>query len=170
METLLEEYALDDDEMGLDFLDGTNISDTSKDTAPNNISDVRVCAFLFISTGWREGLREGKKKGEGLGTPAVFRILECSFGLPFFSPLLSTPLINSLTTWRRWRAAAAAAAAEEEEERAAKPAAAAAAAQARGRSARPPGGAAGRGRRGRRAMSRWNVEENGIEFWPVGRV
>jgi len=42
METLLEEYALDDDEMGLDFLDGTNISDTSKDTAPNNVSDVRV--------------------------------------------------------------------------------------------------------------------------------
>ena len=44
MQELLEEYtALDDDEMGgLDFLDGTNISDTSKDTAPNNISDVRA--------------------------------------------------------------------------------------------------------------------------------
>jgi len=58
METLLEEYALDDDEMGLDFLDGTNISDTSKDTAPNNVSDVR----LFISNGW-EGLRGEEGKG-----------------------------------------------------------------------------------------------------------
>ena len=56
METLLEEYALDDDEMGLDFLDGTNISDTSKDTAPNNVSDVRVCCFSFlIYQGWMEG-------------------------------------------------------------------------------------------------------------------
>ena len=51
METLLEEYALDDDEMGLDFWDGTNTSDTSKDTAPNNISDVRMrvlASFLFL--------------------------------------------------------------------------------------------------------------------------
>ncbi|EWM29169.1 aureochrome1-like protein [Nannochloropsis gaditana] len=39
MEQLLEAYVLDEG-MDLDFLDGTNISDTSKDTAPNNISDL----------------------------------------------------------------------------------------------------------------------------------
>jgi len=47
MEQLLEAYVMDEG-MDLDFLDGTNISDTSKDTAPNNISDVS----LIISLMW----------------------------------------------------------------------------------------------------------------------
>lgn len=113
METLLEEYVLDDDDMGMDFWDGTNTSDTSKDTAPNNISDVRVpvplssSAILFVK---REDkvctcLSFGERLRSGIRTfHNFFRRSSHLFNSPFSNPN-NLKKFNSLTTWTRWRAA-----------------------------------------------------------------